>query len=209
MANLFQTILWVLLAVILWKAIRFFALRLRLLLRLSGLRKVRGANVRIPRPLSVFSPRVPARAFATITVGGICFAVRPIHGGGGFRWLHFASEEYAVCFSRMRARGVSPNKATTPAGSRSIALGGHVQILPKFSADGIEDLGRTEKTVPILLLSPCPATLTYVTEEKTSIRVAFNGDELYGQKVFSLPSFCKFIDRMSRENTQKQLFHDT
>ena len=40
--------------------------------------------------------------------------------------------------------------------------------------------------------------MSYVTEGKTSIKVAFTGDEVYGRKIFTASTFEIFVDREAR-----------
>jgi hypothetical protein len=62
---------------------------------------------------------------------------------------------------------------------------------------GLADGGKN--IVSVLILNPSPSVLSYVSDEKTSIKIAFTGDEMYGIKVFTGSTFLRYIDRMKRE----------
>ena len=49
-----------------------------------------------------------------------------------------------------------------------------------------------------LILNPAPCEVSYVTEKKTSIRVAFTGDKVYGTEIFTATTFVNHIERESR-----------
>ena len=58
----------------------------------------------------------------------------------------------------------------------------------------------TRKLVPVLIFSPAPNEVSYVTETKNSIRVAFSGDRVYGARIFTASTFLTIADREYRES---------
>lgn len=74
----------------------------------------------------------------------------------------------------------------------SYSAGGHVNVMGDMNVTGDK---RIEK---ILLFSPAPYEVSYVTEERSTIRLAFTGDELYGYRIFTPSTFVTFIDREKR-----------
>ena len=88
-----------------------------------------------------------------------------------------------------------------------------VKILPKLQIPEeyvIRDEFDERKVVPVLLFNPAPCEVSYVSEAKTSIKVAFTGDEFYGMQIFTASTFVSYADRMMREEEakEKQLFFD-
>jgi len=51
-----------------------------------------------------------------------------------------------------------------------------------------------------------PGELSYVSKEKTSVKIAFTDDEVYGMKVFTSSTFASYADRMSRINDEFMYF---
>ena len=120
--------------------------------------------------------------------------------------MHFASDKYFVTYSKMR---FSVGNLTQLRGRRAVSgssgfitTGAHsVKILPTLKIP--EEYLRMRDIygkilVPVLILNPAPNEVSYVTEKKTSIKVAFTGDEVYGQKIFTATSFVSYAERMKR-----------
>ena len=126
----------------------------------------------------------------------VTYLVRTYDGGGAGSVVHFASEKFMVRFSRM--------KSTTHRAARGFftlkggfALGSRVKILPRLEYDADEFRGSEIREV--LIFNPAPSEVSYVLEQKTSIRVAFTGDEVYGVGIFTGTTFLNHIDRAARQ----------
>ena len=128
------------------------------------------------------------------------YLVRIYSGGGGAHSAHFANEEYSCLFVRLRSANRSPHGsgANSLAMSSGFNISSRVIHLPPFPVPA-EYEASGKQVVRVMLLNPAPEVLSYVTEEKCSIRLALTGDELYGVKVFTADTFVRYADRMMRE----------
>lgn len=110
------------------------------------------------------------------------------------RILHFASPEYIVSFRRFKF--VFIHASSNIAISHSFVhqdgfnYGAKVRILPKH-----EHVMTVEgkKNIDVFLFNPTPHTVSYVTPEKTSIRMARVDAEIYGNRVFTGSTFAEHI----------------
>ena len=182
--------------------------------RILTLRKICNADVRIERFLFLSFFKLGETPDAVIETGDSVYAVRFIDTPGGRKHLHFASDKFFVTYTstpwslggllhlRRRYRSATATSHNTSAAQR-------VRILPTLKIS--ERDRRTceiygKKYVPVLLFNPAPKELSYVTKEKTSIKVAFTGDEVYGQKVFTASTFVIYVDRATREAKSKDFY---
>lgn len=110
------------------------------------------------------------------------------------RILHFASPEYIVSFRRFKF--ILIHASSNVAVSHSFVhqdgfnYGCKVRILPKH-----EHVMAVEgkKNIDVFLFNPTPHTVSYVTPEKTSIRMARIDAEIYGNRVFTGSTFAEHI----------------
>lgn len=203
MAQLLEFLLILLAVILLGRGAAFLFRRAKLLFAVLRLGAIDGARRISLRPFAFFLPSAGAKPAAEIELTGVLYRIRILNGGGAFCRLHFADRHFSVCFPTMRITGSSKHGA--PVGSRSISFGGRVRILPDLAAaDGF----GTAREEEILLLSPLPAVMTYVTAEKTAIRLAFTGDRFYGRRVFGINAFARFLDRQSRSGEEKRIFYE-
>ena len=174
------------------KIFLFAKRRLSLLFSILSLRKIDTVEVQIANPIALLSNRVTEKPFAKIKVRDKTYAVRLFNGKGYSHAAHIVNESYASVFMktggaikvRMFVRRVAAvHEAARVYFPRTV-------FLPETKNDNGE--------IPILLFSPAPRELTYVTEERTSIKAAFTGDEIFGFKVYTKTTFKNFIDRDSR-----------
>ena len=178
----------------------WLACRISLLLKLNSLKKL--CNAKISLQVWPFRPMWAAKEKADIKIEilNTVYLIRLYSGGGGIYSAHFANEEYSCLFVRLRAA----NRAPQGSGANSLSMSSGINIkskvihLPPFPIPP-EYASGERKVVRVMLLNPAPEVLSYVTEEKCSIRLALTGDELYGVKVFTASSFVKYADRMMRE----------
>lgn len=122
------------------------------------------------------------------------YLVRIYNGVGGGNAVHFATEKFTVCYSGIKTAVYMP-KCGRLLSFRGFNIGAHVKVLnPIKVPDGLCDGEYTE----VVLFNPAPSEVSYVVEEKTSIKVAFTGDEIYGRKIFTTSTFEIFVDREAR-----------
>ena len=62
----------------------------------------------------------------------------------------------------------------------------------------------SKREMKILLFSPAPCEVSYVTEEKTSIKLAFTGDTLYSFKIFTPSTFATYAEREYRNRLDRE-----
>ena len=80
-------------------------------------------------------------------------------------------------------------------------------VLPNFpTPENLADESYGKNVEKILLFTPAPNEVSYVTEEKTTIKLAFTGDEFYGMKIFTTSSFIAYADRETRKNDELMYF---
>ena len=147
------------------------------------------------RPMWAVSekPDISVRILDTV------YLLRIYSGGGIASSVHFVNEKFSVVYTQVKGgMRTSRTKTGTPSLAGGVNIGTKVRILPEMKLPKeYEDSRLTVEK--ILLLNPAPGDLTFVTEEKTSIRVAFTGDEMYGMKVFTASTFMRYADRESRK----------
>lgn len=180
-----------------------------LAIRISKLRASHGAEVsfkKIPF-LSLF--KLSSTPEITVRLGKALYLVRTYNGSGVGRAVHFASPEFTVRYSRMKTASFSSSakvKRKIASLSRGFAIGSRVIRLPELCES--EDIRRgappfdhrapqndATKIIPVLIFNPAPGEVSFVTPEKTSIRVAFTGDEIYGTKIFTASTFISYVER--------------
>lgn len=185
--------LWLLFCVvfILWR-------RGKLYRKINRMRKELGAEVRyIKAPfLSLF--RISKTPEITVKLGNKLYLIRTFMGGGIGKVVHFASEEWVVRFSRLRASGyVKRRVGERIVNARSgFAVGTKVFRVPKLdlSEFGASDL----EIIPVMIFNPAPGAVSYVTEEKTAILDAFTGDSVLGTLIFTSSTFPIYAERELR-----------
>ena len=178
--------------IIVTKIFLFTKRRLSLLISVLKLNKIETVSVKITNPIAVFSKRVTKKPFAKVTVGYKTYAVRLFNGKGHSHAAHIVNSSFASVFLKtggaVKVRTLARHAFAVNEASRVYFP--RTVFLPDTSSDKEEN--------EILLFSPSPRELTYVTAERTSIKAAFTGDEVFGFKVFTKTTFANFIDRDSR-----------
>lgn len=128
------------------------------------------------------------------------YLIRIYSGISKIRSVHFANEEYSCIYLRLRvsARAPQGSGANSLAMSPGVNISAKVRRLPPMQIP--KEYEDTDKrVVKVMILNPAPSVLSYVTPEKTSIKIAFTGDELHGMKVFTADTFMRYADRMMRD----------
>lgn len=195
MAKIIRLFIIVLCVYIIFRAVMFIAKRTMMLIRIYSLKKECNAKISLHRcPFIPFLPK-GEKPDITVEILDTVYAIRLYPGISSTRFVHFVDEEYSVVYRRLRAM-VMPNRSAARV-AKGIALtyssGGHVNIMGRMSEE--IDGKRCQR---LLLFSPAPHEVSYVTEEKTTIRLAFTGDTLYGYKVFTPSTLVTYLDREKR-----------
>jgi len=198
MTGIFEVLFLIVVAVLSVKIIRLCVKRLMLHIKITRLGRIDGVEVRTVRsPLAaLFS--VGARPVYAVRVDGTVFYVRIYNGVGASRVVHFASKEYTARFVRLITASYTATRGgkRLHAFSRGVSVNSRVIILPELQlpAEHPEGCAACE----VLIFNPAPGEVSYVTEERTRIEVAFTGDEVHGVKIFTARTFARFVDRMTR-----------
>ena len=185
----------ILVLILLWLAaslITFYVKRIRLYKSVISLKKISGVSVEITSRLAFAAPKMVKAPAARITVRGKTYSVRIFNGRGALYAAHIASEKYAAVFLKS-------------AGARKVRFFGrrHVAITQMkstvyFAKTVIMPDRPKNSDIPVMIFNPAPRELTYVTPEKNSIRIAFTGDTVNGEMIFTAGTFARYIDRDSR-----------
>ena len=200
MGELFEIIIAIVAIVLTYKLISFSAKRITLLRRLGWLKKNCNAKITLHKWLFKPNSLISSAPDITVEIMNTVYAIRVYSGGSSLKSVHFASEEFSCVYMRLRASARAPQGT----GANSLAMSSGINVsakvyhtpkaeLPPEYAEG----GR--RVVPVLILNPAPSVLSYVSDEKTSIKIAFTGDVMHGQMVFTADSFMRYADRMMRE----------
>ena len=197
--------------------IQFLCKRTALLLSVRNLGKTDDVTVEINSYAALFLTNVSKKPFATVKCRNKIYLVRIFNGIGSFKSVHIASERYAAVFTKTGGDGMRQVKGRSGRFRRVSepirVYGAVTKIIPplepsfipekKKLPEGYENFYFEEKPVeaeiiPTLIFCPAPAELTFVTPERTSIKIAFTGDTVIGHRIFTKETFSSFIDRDSR-----------
>ena len=204
MQDFFKLLLTIFAIYLIYTALFYITKRIRAVSKLCELKKMCHAKINFVR--SPFSSLfiLSKKPDIIIEIDDDVYLIRFINGKGSLRFLHFASPEFFVTYSkthislgsilRLGARGKSANSQSTSRQS--------VRILPSLEIpeNFARQAARGEKRLaPVLIFSPAPNEITFVSESKTSIKPAFEGDDMYGQKIFTPSTFVTYTDRKHRE----------
>lgn len=205
--NITRLIVIIIISIPIYCLIRILANRILTVAKIKKLETECGATVICTRSpfSSLFRPsKLPD---IIVEIGKKVYLCRFINGRGKRICFHFASENYYVTFSktrhvpgigtpglRLRSQGSSLGFVTTQ--NRRVGILPNLVIPDKY-ASVLENDPR--KIVPVLIFTPSPEEVSYVTQEKNSIRIAFTGDDFYGAKIFTPKSFVIYADRKNRE----------
>ena len=221
MAEIVRYIILIILAVFAYRIIYRVIKRLKAVKEISSLKKICGARVRFAHcPMrSYFKPSKTPDAI--VEVGDSVYLIRFISGGGSLHFIHFASPEYFVTYTKFRlslgslfSKG-SRRSYVKASGSVNTSMQ-KVRIMPKLEIPEeykIKSEYDTRKIVSVIVLSPEPAEVTFVTEKRNAIKAAFTGDEVYGQKIFTPATFAIYADRQKRQeeyeknNSERGIFY--
>lgn len=178
--------------------------RLRLIARLQTLEKEYGGNVKFLRfpllPTRVGSPKPDVYVRILDTV----YLIRLYSGRGKHHMVHFASEKFSVRYMKMALRMLAsprrPGKGIAYAESgKAFTVSSRVFVSVPMEAPK-ELIGDAKRVEKILLFNPAPHAVSYVNDERTGIKLALVGDELYGMKIYTGSSFVAYASEQCKKD---------
>ena len=200
-----KLLLFLIIAIPICKLLSLVVKRLSDTRKVSALKKECGAKITYTRPRLSSLFKLSEMPCCIVETDAAIYAIRFISSGGSRRYMHFAREDFFVTYRRsyftiLEMFSVRRYKFKTNAVSSQAAMQS-VKILPQLKVPN-ETVSHAEACgkplIKVIILSPEPLDLTYVTKEKTSIKIAFSGDEVNGQRVFTAKNFAIFADRENR-----------
>lgn len=207
-----ELILLIILLLLFYKLVYAAVKRTACIIRINSLKRESGATVKYLRCPYLSFFKASAKPDAVVTVGDTVYLLRFISGIGGFRRLHFANKEFYVIYktARIHAGGKiykRPFRRAAENHGYRLAYGARVRILPPLEIP--EEYKRrdeydTTEVLHAFLFNPAPCEVSYVTPEKTSIKVAFTGDKVHDASVFTGSSFVAYADRHKREREREK-----
>ena len=196
--NDFVALLLILLsAFFVYKLISLTSKRIFLVRSLASLKTSCEATVKYLRNPFASYFKISNTPDVAVEIRDTVYLIRLISDGGTGRRFHFASKNFTVAFTNFMFVGVPTVRRVTGARayrSEPLKLFKRVRIYPDIEIPD-EYKNSDKKVVLTLLFNPAPGNVSYVTESKTSIKVAFTGDEIYGQRVFTASTFAAYADR--------------
>lgn len=178
--------------------------RLRLIARLQTLEKEYGGNVKFLRfpllPTRVGSPKPDVYVRILDTV----YLIRLYSGRGKHHMVHFVSEKFSVRYMKMALRMLAsprrPGKGIAYAESgKAFTVSSRVFVSVPMEAPE-ELIGDAKRVEKILLFNPAPHAVSYVNDERTGIKLALVGDELYGMKIYTGSSFVAYASEQCKKD---------
>ena len=178
--------------------------RLRLIARLQTLEREYGGDVKFLRfpllPTRVGSPKPDVYIRMLDTV----YLIRLYSGRGKHHMVHFASEKFSVRYMkralRMLASPRRPGKGIAYAESgKAFTVSSRVFVSVPMEAPK-ELIGDAKRVEKILLFNPAPHAVSYVNDERTGIKLALVGDELYGMKIYTGSSFVAYASEQCKKD---------
>ena len=198
MTGIFDVLLIFILIIIILRVSFLLIKRLSLYFRLKRLGRIEGVTVRVHRNPILALLFIGESPDYSVKVDNTVYYVRAYNGAGAGKVVHFASRDFTVRFTRL----VTASHSSVRGGkrlhgfSRGVSIGSKVIILPPLAIPDSHPEGCAVREV--FIFNPAPGEVSYVTEERTRIEVAFTGDEIHGRKIFTASTFETYIDRESR-----------
>ena len=177
--------------IFLFRLIKFIEKRTVLFFTIKRLGSLEGVALVDVKPLLFFSPRITKSAVCKVRVGEKTYAVKLFSGKGHSYAVHIVNAEYASVF--MKTGGAIKVRRFVRS-MRAV----HEEARVYFPKTVFIPEWEAADEIPVLLFNPAPRELTYVSPERTSIKAAFTGDEVYGMRIYTQSTFYNFIDRDSR-----------
>ena len=186
------------------RLLKWIRKRLRLIARLQSLVKEYDGKLKFLRcpflPPRVSSPKPDVYVRILDTV----YLIRLYSGRGKHYMVHFASEKFSVRYMKMALRMLAsprrPRKGIAYAESGK-AFTVKSKVFVHVPMEAPEELvGDAKHIERILLFNPAPHAVSYVNSERTGIKLALTGDELYGMKILTGSSFVAYAEGQSKKD---------
>ena len=191
-------ILTVVLAVFLYKAVSLTIKRITVYIRLCRLKKSAKIKLKFTRNPVLTLLKISHAPDLIVKIGNKIYPVRFYNGIGKRHQVHFANRNYSAVFKTEGLTVISDvGKALMgkgKGGQVSVGNNGRVIIIPKLTLPEVYSEHCKQEIIPIIIFNPAPSAITYVSEERSSIKTAFTGDKFYGTMVFSGASVCDFLE---------------
>lgn len=166
--------------------------RISLLICVLKLRRLDGTEVEICNVFAALLPIITRKPVYRVKVYSKSYAVRLFSGKSYLHAVHIVNREFAAVF--MKSGGAVKVRRFVRS-MRAVHEDSRVYF-PRTVI--MKPMEKNPDDTEVMIFSPAPRELTYVSESRTSIKVAFTGDEVYGMKVFTKTTFANFIDRDTR-----------
>lgn len=209
MVEIINLILFILLSILLIRLAVWLSKRVGMIVKLMKLVKEYSGELKflrfpfLPNFLTSEKPDISVRILDTV------YLIRLYSGGGGYSLVHFASEKYSVRYVKMASKWVSYRgffgRSAMVDVAHAFSVGAKVFVMPKLKIPD-ELNGMSVNVEKVMLFNPAPNAVSYVTPEKTNIKLAFTGDELNGMKIFTGSSFVAYADRQTRKDDDMMYF---
>jgi nickel-dependent lactate racemase len=157
----------------------------------------------------LYKCNISEKADIMVEILDTVYLIRLYSGGSRHSLVHFADEKYSVRYIKMASKWVAYRgffgRSAMVDVAHAFTVGAKVFVLPPMKlSEEYEKSGLT--TEKILLFNPSPNAVSYVTPEKTRIKLAFTGDEMHGMKIFTGSSFVAYADRQTRKDDEMRYF---
>ena len=209
MTDIINLILVIVALIFLLRFNMWFWRRVRLIVKLGELKKMCDARITyvrfpfLPNKLQSEKPDIIVEILDTV------YLIRLYSGGGTTKFVHFVSPKFSVRYTKVRTgrfviQGRIRSRFITFADS---AFNVGTKVFVHKELKDPDDFNHYERKVErVILFNPAPNEVSYVTKEKTSIKTAYTGDEMYGFKIFTASSFVAHADRATRKNDTMRYF---
>ena len=207
MIDIINIILIALAALILIRFCVWMYKRIALIFKLTRLVKQHSGELKflrfpfLPNSISSEKPDVSVKILDTV------YLIRLYSGGGKNSHVHFASDKFSVRYMKMASKMVSSGRWRTLVvmhTTQAHTVGAKVFVMPPMKTP--EELKGHENVEKIMIFNPAPNAVSYVTKEKTTIKLAFTGDEMHDMKIFTGSSFVSYADRQTRKDDEMMYF---
>ena len=199
MTKILRLLIYIFAALTLIKIYSAIHKRVRAVFKLRSLKKA-GADVRLFPAILLSHFRISKSPDAIVKIGKRIYLIRFLSGRSALSFVHFASERFATVYSKMRfsVGNLLSRRRGTKGNTLSDTSRQKVYVIPKLEIPKEYEAYETHEIIKAIMLDPEPAEVTFVTKEKTSIKAAYTGDEVYGQLLFTSDTFVTYADRMKR-----------
>ena len=204
MVDIIDLLLFIIGCIFLIRFIKWSRKRVVLIIRLKKLTREYSGKLKflkfpfLPTRMNSGKPDICLRILDTV------YLIRLYSGGSKHHMVHFASEKFSVRYMKMALRMLASTKRRGTGiafveSSKAFTVRSKVYVsspmeIPEKLAG---DAKQVEKR---LLFNPAPHAVSFVSTERTSIKLALTGDELYGMKIFTGSSFVAYAERQSRKD---------